>query len=153
MHDRGIRACDDLSYGREGEYLTLARVLIAQRRSDLAGGSIHDPLHLLERLRQAAATGGRTGSVIESHMLRAQALETQGDQNAALTALPEALTLAATEGYVRLFVDEGAPMQLLIAGCRLQIAQRTHDESRGHGGRLLAYIDTLLAAFPERLET
>jgi LuxR family transcriptional regulator, maltose regulon positive regulatory protein len=148
MLDCGIRPSDDLSYGREVEYLTLARVLIAQRRSDPAGGFIHDALDLLERLRQAAATGGRMRAVIESHMLQALALDTQGDQNAALTTLAQALTLAAPEGYVRLFVDEGAPMNVLLTGCRLQIAQRRHDESNRQGGRLLAYIDTLLAAFP-----
>jgi LuxR family maltose regulon positive regulatory protein len=149
MLDRGIRAIDDPSYLHEGEYMMLARVLIAQGRSDPVGGSIHDALHLLERLRQAAATGGRTGAVIESHMLQALALDTQSDQDAALTTLAQALTLAAPEGYVRLFVDEGAPMKVLLAGCRLQIAQRRHDESSGQGGRLLAYIDTLLAAFGE----
>jgi LuxR family transcriptional regulator, maltose regulon positive regulatory protein len=114
VHDCGIRASDELSYGHEVEHLTLARVLIAQRRSDPAGGSIHDALHLLERLRQVAATGGRTGAVIESRMLQALALDTQGDQNAALTTLAQALTLAAPEGYVRLFVDEGAPMAELL---------------------------------------
>ncbi len=140
MHDCGIRPSDDLSYGREGEYLTLARVLIAQGRSDPAGGSIHDALDLLERLRQAAAMGGRTGTVIEAHMLQALALDTQGDHNAALTTLAEALTLAAPEGYVRLFVDEGAPMAELLA----QSA-----EHRAQSDPLLIYIKHLLSALPE----
>jgi LuxR family transcriptional regulator, maltose regulon positive regulatory protein len=139
MLDRGIRANDDPSYLREREYLTLARVLIAQGRVDPSDGSIHDALHLLERLRQAAATGGRTGSVIESRMLQALALHTQGDQNAALTTLAQALTLAAPEGYVRLFVDEGAPMAELLRTARAAAIATD-------------YVAKLLAAFPERRE-
>ena len=41
---------DDLSYPREGEYLALARVRIAQGRDDPAGSFLQDALHLLDRL-------------------------------------------------------------------------------------------------------
>jgi LuxR family maltose regulon positive regulatory protein len=69
---------------------------------------------LLERLLQAAEAGERTGSVIEILVLQALAHETQGDISAALGALQQALTLAEPEGYVRLFVDEGMPMAILL---------------------------------------
>jgi len=69
---------------------------------------------LLERLLQAAEAGERTGSVIEILVLQALAHETQGDISAALGALQRALTLAEPEGYVRLFVDEGMPMAILL---------------------------------------
>ena len=39
-------------------------------------------------------------------------------------------------------------MQLLIADCKLQVAQRNHSASSQDGQRLHAYVDTLLAAFP-----
>jgi LuxR family transcriptional regulator, maltose regulon positive regulatory protein len=69
---------------------------------------------LLERLLQAAEAGERTGSVIEILVLQALAHETHGDISAALGALQQALTLAEPEGYVRLFVDEGMAMAILL---------------------------------------
>ena len=69
---------------------------------------------LLERLLQAAEAGERTGSVIEILVLQALAHQMQGDISAALTPLERALTLAEPEGYVRIFVDEGPPMAVLL---------------------------------------
>ena len=46
--------------------------------------------------------------------LLALAHQTQGDIPAALALLERALMLAQPEGYVRLFVDEGAPMATLL---------------------------------------
>jgi LuxR family maltose regulon positive regulatory protein len=60
-----------------------------------------------------------------------------------MTALERALTLAEPEGYVRLFVDEGERMRMLIADLRWVIAARVPNESR-----LLTYTDRLLSAFP-----
>ncbi len=73
-----------------------------------------EAMGLLERLLQAAEEGGRTGSVIEILVLQALAHQMQGDIPAALMALQQALTLAEPEGYVRMFVDEGSPMTLLL---------------------------------------
>ncbi len=119
VRERSLSVDDDLSYLREFEYITLARVLIGQYRSEQADGSIHEALRLLERLLQAAEEGQRTGSVIEILMLLtlarwAQNHKRQGDISAALTPLKRALTLAEPEGYVRLFVDEGPPMMQLL---------------------------------------
>ena len=47
---------------------------------------------------------------VEVQALEALALAASGDQAAALIALAGALAAAAAEGYVRVFVDEGAPM-------------------------------------------
>ena len=117
VREQGLSPDDDLSYLREFEHLTLARVLIARYRSDRVDGSIHEALGLLARLLQAAEEGGRTGSVIEILMLRALAHHTQGDLPRARASLEHALTLAEPEGYVRVFVDEGEPMRLLISDC------------------------------------
>jgi LuxR family transcriptional regulator, maltose regulon positive regulatory protein len=104
---RGLGAEDEPSYPREREYLVLARVLIATQAPGQALG-------LLERLHAQAATQGRTGSVIEIQALRALTRSADGDQAGALTALAEVLTLAAPEGYLRVFADEGAPMAALL---------------------------------------
>ena len=113
--EQGLSAHDDLSYLREFEHITLARVLLARYKSDRADRSILEAMGLLERLLQAAEEGGRTGSVIEILVLQALAHEAQGDSPAALVPLERALTLAEPEGYVRIFVDEGRPMARLLS--------------------------------------
>jgi LuxR family maltose regulon positive regulatory protein len=112
--ERGLSISDDLSYLREFEHITLARVLLARYTSNRADHSMLEAMGLLERLLQAAEEGKRTGSVIEILVLQALAHQTQGDIPAALMPLQQALTLAEPEGYVRMFVDEGPPMAVLL---------------------------------------
>jgi LuxR family maltose regulon positive regulatory protein len=111
---RGLSLDDDLSYLREFEHITLARLLIAQYKSDREDGSIHESVELLGRLLKAAEKGGRTGSVIEILVLQALVHKMQGDTSSALLSLERALALAELEGYVRIFVDEGPPMARLL---------------------------------------
>ena len=118
--ERGLGVTDEPGYPREGEYLVLARVLLARQEPDQA-------LTLLEWLYAQAAEQQRTGSVIEVRALQALALAARGDQIAGLTALAEALALAGPEGYVRVFVDEGVPMARLLA--RLAVAQRSGQDT------------------------
>jgi LuxR family transcriptional regulator, maltose regulon positive regulatory protein len=107
VKERGLAADDEVRYPREGEYLVLARVLLAHGRSDQALG-------LLERMHTQAVAQARAGSVIEARTLQALALADAGDQPRALAALAEALALGAPEGYLRVFADEGLPMAGLL---------------------------------------
>jgi LuxR family transcriptional regulator, maltose regulon positive regulatory protein len=131
----GLRSDDDLSFLREAEYLTLARVLIAQGRSETTRTALNDALGLLDRLLASAEAAGRMSSVIEILVLRALALEARSDTAGALTGLERALALAAPEGYVRIFVDEGAPMAALLRDAHAR-SITPH------------YVAKLLAAFP-----
>jgi LuxR family maltose regulon positive regulatory protein len=133
--ERGLPADDDLSYLREFEHITLARVLLARYKSDREERYIHEAMELLERLLIAAEEGGRMGSVIEILVLQALAHEAQGDSPAALVPLERALSLAEPEGYVRIFVDEGLPMARLLYEA---LSQGVESD----------YIRRLLAAFP-----
>jgi LuxR family transcriptional regulator, maltose regulon positive regulatory protein len=110
----GVSASDDLSYPREQEYLTLARVRIAQGQAQPMGSFPLEALALLERLLEDAEPKARMRSVIEIFLLRALALQAQGKQDEALRTLRRALALAEPEGYIRLFLDEGAPMLVLL---------------------------------------
>ncbi|WP_167043399.1 LuxR C-terminal-related transcriptional regulator [Salinibacterium sp. ZJ454] len=112
--EHGLAATDDVSYLREYEHLTLARLLIAQHRAHTGEGDIRNTMAMLDRLLPAAEAGGRTGSVTEILMLQALALEARGQLTQALVPLRRALTQAAPEGYVRLFTNEGAPMATLL---------------------------------------
>jgi LuxR family maltose regulon positive regulatory protein len=132
--EQDLSADDELSYLREFEHITLARVLIARYKSERIERSIHEAMGLLERLLQAAEEGGRIGSVIEILVLQALAHETQGDNPTALLPLERALTLAGPEGYVRIFVDEGRPMAQLLSEAAAQ-------------GIMPDYTAKLLAAF------
>src|SRR5687768_2363695 len=111
---QGLSAEDNVSYLREFEHITFARILLAQYKSDHTDSSIHKAIWLLERLRKAAEEGGRMGSVIEILVGQAIAYQLQDDIPAALAALERALRLAEPEGYVRMFVDEGAHMARLL---------------------------------------
>jgi LuxR family maltose regulon positive regulatory protein len=53
-------------------------------------------------------------SVIEILILRALALQAQGDLAGALAALERTLALAEAVGFVRIFADEGASMAELL---------------------------------------
>ncbi len=113
--ERGLSAADDLSYLREFDHLTLVRLLIAQHRDDEDTGAIREAVDLLDRLLEAADGSARTGSLIETLMLHSLAHEAQGRRRPALEALGRALTEAPeADGYVRLFLDEGAPMVCLL---------------------------------------
>ena len=118
--ERGLSVDDDLSYLREFEHITLARVLLARYQDERAEASIHEAGRLLERLLRAAEEGGRTGRVLEILVLQALAHQARGDIPAALAALQRALTLAEPEGYVRVFVDEGPPMASLLRAAAKQ---------------------------------
>ena len=61
MRERGLSVDDELTYLSEFEHVTLARVLIAQYKSDRADHSIQEAMGLLERLLKAAEGGGGRG--------------------------------------------------------------------------------------------
>ena len=131
--EQGVSVEDELSYLREFDHITLARVLARSTR-DRDDPSMREGPELLDRLLQAAEAGQRTGSVIEILVLEALAHQMRGDVPAALVALGRALTLAEPEGYVRVFVDEGPSMAALLG------AAARH-------GTAPNYVRQLLAAF------
>jgi LuxR family maltose regulon positive regulatory protein len=122
--ERGLSVEDDLSYLREFEHITLAKVLLAQDAAEAGARFFDEGTQLLERLLQAAEAGARTGSVIEILVLQAHACQARGDSQAALGSLQHALTLSEPEGYVRIFLDEGPPIiPLLRAAAKDGIVQ------------------------------
>jgi LuxR family maltose regulon positive regulatory protein len=135
---QGLTVENELSYLREFDHITLARVLIARYKTDRGEDDIHAALGLLVRLLQAAEEGGRNGSMIEILILQSLAHQAQGDQPRALGSLERALTLAEPEGYLRSFIDEGEAMRLLI-----------EKQARNRDHPLSGYADKLLAAFTQ----
>ena len=114
VREQGLSIDDELSYLQEFEYITLVRVLIAQYRRDQTDETFQKAIALLAQLYSAAEAGGRSGSMIEILILQAIINEAQGNIASALQFLERALTLAETEGYLRIFVNEGQPMARLL---------------------------------------
>ena len=136
--ETGLTPDDEPDYPREGGHLILARVLLAQ-------GLPAQALALLKRLHAAAAAQDRTGSLIELGALLALALAASSEETAAVAELAGTLVLASSQGYVRVFADEGPPMAALLS--RLVAAQRAEDTAArrvplGYLARLQRSFDT-----------
>jgi len=129
----GLSPDDEPDYPQEPAYLVLARVLLARNDPGAA-------LTLLQRLLDAAASQGRTGSIIEIQALRALALAACGDHASALGGLTEALALARRHGYVRVLADEGAPMHALLAQLPVARPGQQHVADRIDPGYLAALV-------------
>ncbi len=136
VSEQNLSPDDELSYLREFEHLTLARVLIGRYKTGRADGDLHVSLKLLARLLQAAEAGGRIGSVIEILIVQALAHQAQDEQPQALTSLERTLTLAEPEGYVRIFADEGEAMRVLLE----PLSRRPSSVCCGYAARLLAAL-------------
>jgi LuxR family maltose regulon positive regulatory protein len=124
----GLSADDEPSYQSMDEHSALARLLMAQ-------GKLDEASKLLTSLVEVAEATGAVGYVIESWVLRALALQAQGNEDQALSALERALALGEPEGYVRTFIDEGPQMGQLL---RRAVVQGI---SVDYAGRLLGALE------------
>jgi LuxR family transcriptional regulator, maltose regulon positive regulatory protein len=120
----------------EAEYFLLARLFYAQGESKRC-------INLLERLRGLAEAGERGGRAIQIRALQAVVLEACGLSDEAAGMLLPALRLAAPQGYLRTFLDEGQPMENLLINLRdrKKIAPEDSD--------LSTYLQALLTAFDD----
>jgi len=98
---------DRFRFEQELASMTLGRVFIAENRPNEA-------IVLLSELEDSARSAGRMGRVIEILLLKALALRQKGDSEQAVLALTKCLRLAEPEEYMRIFLDEGQPMQELL---------------------------------------
>jgi len=138
VRERRLSVTNEASYLGEYEHLTLARVCLAE-------GSFAGVLELLDRLLALAESQKRRGSVIEILLTQALVHQAQGDQPQALAALERAIRLAEPEGYIRIFVDEGEAMRLLVSDFRLTIADHAHP--------LLGYVNHIFDFFQQSTES
>lgn len=91
----------------ESEYLTLARLYLAQSSPGKA-------LEILASLQTIDEQKGRGRRLVEVLCLQALAFQAKGEMDNALSMLGRALKHGRTEGYVRTFIDEGAPAMRLL---------------------------------------
>jgi LuxR family maltose regulon positive regulatory protein len=138
----GIAATDSLHHTREVIHLAHLRLLLHQGR-DQNHARLDDADELARRILAAAMRADRMGRVLEVLLLRAQVSHIQGDVDAACADVMQALTLGESEGYVRIFVNEGEPLRVLLGAVRRRLAQQLAEL-----GPSPAYVDRVLAAFP-----
>lgn len=120
----------------EGEELLVARLLIAQNRTDEA-------LDILNRLLTAARDAGRIRSILTIHILASLAYSSLKHTQKAAQELQEALVLAHTANCLRLFLDEGESMAALLR----MVMPGLREEP------LIAYVQSLLQAFSGHHDT
>jgi LuxR family maltose regulon positive regulatory protein len=122
---------DRFGFDNELAHITLGRVWIAHNRPKEA-------ISLFSHLEESARSAGRMGRVIEILVLEALAMREIRDSEQALLALTECLTMAKPEGYVRAFLNEGQPMQMLLAQW---LAHANPGPLRDYVLRLLSHFD------------
>jgi LuxR family transcriptional regulator, maltose regulon positive regulatory protein len=90
------------------------RAMAAEPGRGGEAASLQEVLQALQRMH-ADAPSARGGTLLEVGMLQALTLQALGDLDAAVVVLDRALEEAPEpESYVRLFLDEGAPMVGLL---------------------------------------
>jgi len=110
-----------------GEYTTLVRLLTVHGKYD-------ESLALIDRLSSTALSERWLGLMIELLVLQALTLQARGSGRAALGPIRKALSLAAPEGFLRTFLDEGPSLATLLGRASSQ-------------GFMPPYLDVVLSAF------
>jgi len=125
------------------EKSVLARVLCRQVQGSARTGTstrLREVLDFLVAQRQPLTDLGWWGTLLEVEVAISRMLQTLGRNSEAQAVLDRNLGLAASQGFVRTFVDEGEPMRELL----LKVAQ---------SGSNRGYARELLQAFPGGKET
>lgn len=122
---------DPFGFEQELAGMTQARVLAAQNKPEQA-------LRLLSSLDESGQAGGRQGRRIGILILDALARQQMGNRAQAELALTKSLTLAEPSGYVRVWLDEGQPMQALLAQW---LAHAAPGPLRDYAARVLSQFD------------
>ena len=110
----GVAATDEVTYLREFEHVTLARLLLAEHAETQNDTYLLGAVGLLERLHQAADAGGRTAAVLESLILLAVAYDQAERTDEAMQRLKLAVELAQPRDWVRPFMAEGQRLRELL---------------------------------------
>lgn len=139
-----LRSAEQEHEKPETERIALARLLLAQSRTQAQGPNVRQASTMLQQLRESVQAAGRHGRLIEVLVLQAMCLYMQKDEVAAQGALIEALALAEPEGYIRIFADEGQAMLDLILGLRKSDHSDLGDPTSGK--RVGKYVDSLISA-------
>lgn len=113
-----LRAGDEIPLSMIKEYDLLASLLADQ-------GKIEEAAVLADRLILIVSQAGRQSDKIRLLILKSRILFLLGEIVQSMDVLEDALALAWPEGYIRTFVDEGAPLGQLL-GQYMSLRQNQH---------------------------
>ncbi len=136
-----VAAAQVLAFLRLGDVAAAAHVVgahnlpLSQARVHLAQEDPSRALAVLEPYRRQMAEKAWADQELMALVLLAVAFNAHGDNGRAVELLVEALALSEPGGFIRIFVDEGAPMARLLYEA---LSQGVHPD----------YVRHLLAAFP-----
>ncbi|HVC79304.1 MAG TPA: LuxR C-terminal-related transcriptional regulator, partial [Chloroflexota bacterium] len=125
-------------YASEHLELAPSQVLLAQGRAIGDSAPVRRALTLLHQLRGKAERADLAWPRAKILTLQALAYQLLGEPAPALSALDQALALAQSQGYIRLFIDEGPPMADVLRqfhghGGASEYAAKLLDTFNGHG--------------------
>ena len=135
-----IAAVQVVAFLRQGKLAEAAhlaqthKLSISQARVHLAQGDLPAALAVLEAYRKQVEAKGWEDERLKVMLLSAVAHHALDEKDEALQLLGNALTLAEQGGFIRIFIDEGAPMYQLLSEAAAQ-------------GMVPGYTSKLLAAF------
>jgi LuxR family maltose regulon positive regulatory protein len=136
-----VAAARVLTLLRQGDVASAAHVAqahdlpLSQARVHLAQGDATAALAVLEPYRRRVEERAWADEQLKTMILQAVAFDALGERAKAVEVLDAALALAEPGGFIRIFVDEGAPMARLL---REALSRGVRPE----------YVRRLLAAFP-----
>ena len=128
-----VAAAQVLTFLRQGDVAAAAHVAqahdlpLSQARVHLAQGDPSAALAVLEPYRRQMAEKAWADEELKALVLLAVAFDAHGERARAVELLDEALALAEPGGFIRIFVDEGAPMARLL---REALSRGVHPELR-----------------------
>jgi LuxR family maltose regulon positive regulatory protein len=114
---------------------------------------LQEAAEILDRQAERVQAGQWWGQLIELLVLRALLHQVNEDRASMRVALEEALALAEPEGYVRVFVDEGEPMRLLLLDYQRVLQDKIRAGADKRSLRLSSYADKLLSSFSHAAPT
>jgi len=135
VQEHQFSASESSSFSREAYEIARARVFVAQ-------GRFNEAVDLLGRLGESAQSAGRNGRLIEIRLLEAIARMAEGEGKKANLALEQALLLAKPEGYLRVFLDEGESIKLLLIDFQKKLINRKNQDTQ-----MSEYVNHLLKEF------
>jgi len=116
------------------EMAEMHKLPISQARVHLAKGESSAALAVLDSFRRQMEANAWADELLRVMVLQAIALHANGENDASVQLMDDTLSRAQPEGFIRVFVDEGAPIAQLLTEFN------AHGAQADYIGKLLAVI-------------